>query len=236
MAARAPRRLIRGVGRALAAIAAAVALFFVAGWIGSSIPRNAGWERPDTGVTIMVETNGVHTGIVMPVVTPYKDWRETFPTAGRYRSDGQMPTHIAIGWGEREIFTSVPTWGDLKPSTALRILFTGGDAVLRVSHYVRPAPSETHRPLVITPAQYVRLVSRIEQSLPPEPTPGSGLPILRGTDPNDAYFDALGHWTIGRTCNSWVGTTLAMSDVRMGWSTPFAGGPMKWIPEPETGR
>ena len=234
MAARPQRGLIRRalgwLGKALAGLAALSGLFFLAGWIGSSIPRNAMAQPATDGVTIMVETNGVHTGIVMPIVSEYKDWRETFPSSRNRRPDGQLPTHISVGWGEREIFLGVPTWGDLKPSTALRIGLTGGDAVMRVSHYVRPAPSESHRPLVLSPDQYVRLVSLIERTLPPEQTHGTDLPILRGTDPRDAYYEALGRWTIGRTCNSWVGNTLAMSGVRMGWWTPFAGGVMKWVP------
>ena len=224
------RRALGWLGKALAALAALAGLFFLAGWIGSSIPRNGDWVEPARGVEIMVETNGIHTGIVMPVVSEGVDWRETFPTAGRRRPDGQLPTHVAIGWGEREIFLGVPTWGDLEPSTALRLALTGGDTVMRVSHYVRPAPSDTHRPVTISAAQYRELARRIGSSLKPVPAGQADRVILRGTDPRDAYYDAHGYWTIGNTCNSWVGDTLAASGMRTGWWTPFAGGVMKWVP------
>lgn len=213
------------VGTLLAAL-----LFPLLGWIGSAIPRNNETPVVEDGITIMVETNGTHTGIVMPVVSPQKDWRETFPSA-HIRPDGRIPTHIAVGWGEREVFLSVPTWADLKTSTALRIAIFGGDPVMRVSHYVRPAPSETHRPVIISREAYARLATAIEASLPPA---NGQREILRGTNPADAYYDALGSYTLATTCNSWVGNMLAEADIQMGLWTPFAGGVMKWIEVPET--
>ena len=217
----------------LAALATLAALFFLAAWIGSAIPRNAGWQQPERGIEIMVETNGVHTGIVMPIASPLKDWRETFPSAAAPRRDGRLPTHIAVGWGEREVFTRVPTWGDLEASTALRIATTGGDALVRTSHYIRPAPSEDYRPLRISAEQYARLVERIEDTLKPASHPARRT-VIRGVNPDDAYYDAHGHYTLFNTCNSWVGDTLAHAGITMGWYTPLAGGVMKWIPPPAT--
>jgi uncharacterized protein (TIGR02117 family) len=224
--------------RAALALVALVALpglgFPLAGWIGSSIPVNSGWSEPARGVTIMVETNGVHTGIIVPLVTVQKDWRETFPSASIPRADRQNPTHLAIGWGEREVFLNVGEWSDLNPSTVLRIAAGKGEPIMRVSNYVRPAPSENHRPLTISEAQYAQLVQAIEAALP-APAPGTTREILRGTYSDDAYYEALGDYTLTTTCNSWVGETLAQAGVPMGRWTPFAGGVMKWIPRPEAG-
>ena len=222
----------RAAKSVLIGMALAVALFPVLGWIGSTIPRGSGTGGPGAdGVTIMVETNGTHTGIVMPVVTPGRDWRTTFPTAGRPRPDGQIPTHIAVGWGEREIFMEVETWGDLNPLTALRIATLGGDAVMRVSHYVRPAPSDIHRPVTLARDDYLAMARAIEASLS-EPGPDGTRTILRGTAPADAYYAARGHYTLANSCNSWVGDMLAIGGLPMGWWTPFAGGVMKWIEPP----
>lgn len=206
----------------------------LAGWIGSSIPENDNPElRQDSEdtVEIMVETNGTHTGIIVPVVTATKDWRESFPSAAMTDAQGRIPSHLAIGWGEREVFLHVPTWGDLKASTALRIATVGGDALMRVSHYVRPAPSTHHRPVRITSAQYSQLVSAIESALPEVP-PGQSREILRGTFADDAYYEAHGSYSLANTCNTWVGDALAQAGIEMGVWTPFAGGVMKWIPEP----
>lgn len=207
-------------------------LYFVAGWIGSSIARNPDWRQPDSGIAIMIETNGTHTGIVMPVATSVKDWRETFPEIARER--GGQTTHIAVGWGEREVFLHVPTWGDLSPFTALRITLIGGDSLIRVSHYVRPAPSQYHRPLRVTREQYRRITRRVEASLAP-PGPGGAREVLRGTYQADAYYQARDRYTLLRTSNSWTGDVLGDAGVRIGLWTPFAGGVMKWFEAPQEG-
>ncbi len=230
------RHLLRGVLAIIAGLAVLAIGYPLAAWVGSSIPETDALDldsHTEDTVQIMVETNGTHTSIVVPVVTATKDWRETFPSAAIPRPDGQMPTHLSIGWGEREVFLHVPTWGDLKVSTALRIATVGGDPLMRVSHYVRPAPSPNHRPVEITIAQYARLVTAIEQALP-EVAPGETRAILQGTYVDDAYYDAVGSYTLANTCNSWVGDRLAEAGVEMGMWTPFAGGVMKWVPEPES--
>ncbi len=208
----------------------------LAGWIGSSIPQNNDVDEParaSDGIEILVETNGTHTSIVVPVVTAIKDWRTSFPSAAMPDAYGRVPTHLAIGWGEREVFLNVPTWGDLKATTALRIATIGGDALMRVSHYVRPLPGPNHRPLRVSAQQYERLVAAIEQPLPDLPA-GKDREILKGTYADDAYYEAAGTYSMANNCNSWVGETLARAGVEMGAWTPFAGGVMKWIPEPET--
>jgi len=226
------RRLLRAALALVGALALLAVGYPLAAWVGSSIPETATTERDaDASVQIMVETNGTHTSIVVPIISAAKDWRETFPSAAVPRPDGQMPTHLSIGWGEREVFLNVPTWGDLKVSTALRIATVGGDPLMRVSHYVRPAPGPNHRPVQITPAQYAKLVAAIESALP-ELAPGETRRILRGTYVDDAYYDAMGSYTLANTCNSWVGDRLAEAGVEMGMWTPFAGGVMKWIPHP----
>ncbi|WP_234035134.1 DUF2459 domain-containing protein [Aurantiacibacter sediminis] len=212
-----------------AMLAMVVVGYPVAAWVGSSIPQNADWAPPADGVDIMVETNGTHTSIIVPVVTDQKDWRETFPSASLPTPYG-TPTHLAIGYGEREVFLNVPTWGDLEAATALRIATVGGDSLVRVSHYVRPAPSDYHRPLTISREQYARLIGAIESHLPE--TPAGEREILTGTYAEDAYYEALGEYTMGMTCNTWVGAQLAEAGIPMGLWTPMAGGVMKWIPAP----
>ena len=225
-------RAIKWVGGIFAVPIVIVALFFLAAWIGSSIPRNSGWTEPDDGIRIMVESNGVHTGIVMPIVSSEKDWRETFPSAGMPREqDGWLPTHVAIGWGEKEVFLNTPTWGDLEAATALRIVFSGGDGLMRVAHYVNPQPSEYYRELTVRPEEYRQLVQQIEAALPPAPENGERQ-IYRSYEVGAVHYDALGRYTLGNTCNQWVGDVLARSGVKIGYWTPLAGGVMKWFEEP----
>ncbi|KHL26693.1 hypothetical protein PK98_03175 [Croceibacterium mercuriale] len=211
------------------AVAATVALFALMAGIGSSIPRNAGWQAPAHGVTIMVETNGVHTALVLPLVSEQVDWRRVFPVQ-HVAAAGRPYTHLAISWGEREVFLNTPTWWDLRPGTVARIAGLGGDGLLHVAHYVRPAPSAQLRPLVLRPEEYRRLVAAIGRSLPPPEArhyPGYGA--------QDVFYDAPGRYTVRNTCNQWTSDMLAAAGVRIGWWTPAAGGVMKWVPETPDG-
>ena len=222
-------RILRAV---LAWTALALGLFFLAGWIGSSIPRNRDWRElaPDNpaAVTIYVETNGVHTALVLPKYTPQKDWSETFPL--RDLGNPARPyTHVSVSWGERRVFLETPTWADLSPLTVLHIVGVGGEGLLHVAHYVRPAAADDIRPLRLSAAQYAVVIRRIEAMLPPDAI-GEPRRHYRGYGDYDAFYDARGRYTAANTCNQWTSDTLAAAGVKTGLWTPFAGGVMKWVP------
>lgn len=222
--AAAATRALRIAGRAAAWLAVAIGLFMLACWIGSAIPRNAGWTEPERGVEIMVETNGVHTAIVMPLVTPHKDWHGDFPAAD-LPGPARPYTHVSVSWGEREVFLNTPAWSDLSLPTAFRAA-AGGDGLLHVAHYVRPTPSATARTLRLRPAEYARLVRAIEAQV----RPPAERRAYRGYENWDVFYDAPGRYHLGNTCNQWTSDTLAAAGVKTGWWTPFAGGVMKWVP------
>lgn len=222
------RRLIRWTGWTALGLFGLIAAYALAGWVGSSIPRNAEWREPapgdPAGVTIMVETNGVHTALVLPLVTPERDWRPIFPDTDIAVPSAEY-THVTISWGEKQVFLYTPTWWDLHPWTVLRIVGIGGDGVLHVAHYIRPAPADDIRPLRLSHEQYARLVGAIDRWLPRHPRvryPGYGL--------QDVFYDAPGHYTVETTCNQWTSNVLAAAGVKTGAWTPFAGGVMKWVP------
>lgn len=230
MAATTLSRVWRILGWAVAVVIALLAAVGLAAWVGSSLPRNPAWREPADGIEIMIGTNGLHTEIVLPLVTPERDWRRDLP-ASDVAASSQPYTHVAVSWGEREVFLNTPTWADLRPGTALKAM-TGGDALLHVAHYVRPAPGIDNRPLRLNRAQYRRLVARIERALPP---PGQRV-TYPGYGDWDVFYDSPGRYDWRNTCNQWTGDTLAAAGVRIGRWTPFAGGLMKWIPEPDDGR
>ena len=220
------QRAFRWIGGIFASLLAVIALFFLSAWIGSSIPRNADWTEPEQGIEIMVGDNGIHTEIVMPLVSGVKDWRKAFPASDL--PDPSRPyTHVAVSWGEREVFLNTPTWGDLSLPTALNAA-TGGDGLLHAAHYVRPAPGPSNRPLRITEAEYARLVAAIERQIPVSPT----REVYRGYASYDVFYDAPGTYHLGNTCNQWVSDVLAEAGVKTGWWTPLPGGVMKWIEKP----
>jgi uncharacterized protein (TIGR02117 family) len=235
--AAASRRALKRIGRALGAVAGslvlAIGLVLLCGWIGSSLPPNSGWREPapnDSGaVEIMIESNGVHTALVLPLVTPHKDWRGTF-RASDVADPSQPYTHVSVSWGEKRVFLDTETWADLKLATVLGVVFGGGEALLHIAHYVRSAPAHDIRPLRLSAPHYARLVRAIEAAIPPgglgPPHPGYGR--------FDVFYDANGRYTLANTCNQWTSDVLAASGVRTGRWTPFAGGVMKWVPPLES--
>lgn len=231
MAAQTPpvlSRILRLGGKAVAWLMLLIGLFMLTAWIGSAIPRNSNWSEPENGVQIMIETNGIHTGIVMPLVTPQKDWRSDFPAEDLLAPIADY-THISVSWGEREVFLNTPTWQDIKISTAIGAA-TGGDGLLHIAHYVRPAPSKNHRALTISEAEYAVLITEIEKQI----LPAKQRETYPGYSRYDVFYDAPGTYYIGNTCNQWTSDTLAAAGIKTGWWTPFAGGVMKWVAEPDS--
>ncbi len=221
------RTAARIAGKVFAWFALAIGVFMLAAGVGSTIPRNAGWEAPDDGVTIMVETNGIHTGIVMPLVTPQHDWRDRFPATDLAAPDAPY-THISVSWGERAVFLETPNWSDLKLSSALRAAI-GSEGLLHVAHYIRPAPGKYHRELVLRPAEYARLVAEIER----QAAAPADRKLYAGYAEYDVFYTARGTYHLGNSCNQWTADRLAAAGVKTGWWTPFPGGVMKWVPRAE---
>lgn len=225
---RVSKQTILRIARWTAAIALGpIALFALIGWIGSSIPRNGEWVEPNQGeertVEILVGSNGIHTEIAMPITTPEMDWSSTFPVsdiAAKF-----MPyTHVAVSWGERAFFQETPKWADLNPLTAFAAM-TGGEGVLHVAHYVRPAPSEDYRVLRLRASEYRALTQTIAAQL----APASTREVLPGYASHDVFYTARGTYHLGNTCNQWTSDQLAAAGIATGYWTPFSGGVMKWV-------
>ncbi|MBD2841615.1 DUF2459 domain-containing protein [Erythrobacter sp. KMU-140] len=199
-------------------------LFLLSAWIGSSIPRNSDWIEADQGVEIFVGENGIHTEIAMPVTTDIIDWRGQFPI-GDIAAPARPYTHVSVSWGERAFFLETPTWADLNPAVAARALF-GGEGVLHVAWYVRPAPSDDFRPMRISREQYAALTREITVQLAKE----EARSVYPGYSQHDVFYDARGTYHLGNTCNQWTSDRLAAAEIGTGLWTPLAGGVMKWVP------
>ena len=208
-------------GLALAAALLALALF-----VAGSVPRNVGWREPDDGIAIMVASNGIHTTIVMPLIAEDHDWRTVFPEAALRLPDGRAATHVGIGFGERVVFLDTPEITDLSMREAARIGWGGGDGLVRVTRLTDPAPGAARKAMRITPRQYRRLAAAIIAELPPADLPRTG---ERGFEADAFYYPARARYTLGNTCNQWVGDRLSNAGIRTGWITPFAGSVMKWV-------
>lgn len=207
--------IILWLGRAAAAVALVVAIYVAAGLVGGAIPVHPDWRAPATGVRIHVESNGVHTGLVMPARAAGIDWHADFPAADiadpRYAASGW----VAVGWGDRGFYTETPHWSDIRPLTVLRAAWGGRPAVLHVEHVGEPAVSGDDRAVTLTPGQYRRLAAFIRASR------GPGGRVAPGYGAYDIFYDARGSYSAIVTCNEWTGRALRAAGVRVGAWTPF---------------
>lgn len=213
----------RCLTRAVAGLALLVLVYAAAGLVGGSLPVNAGWRQPASGVTIWVESNGIHTGFVLPKVAGGVDWRRFAPAGDlgdpRYGEYG----YLAIGWGEHDFYLGTPTWADVRPRTVLAAAVGSSRTLLHVEHVPRPVAGDDVRRLVLRPEEYRRLVAFIVAS---RRTSGRR---WAGYDRGDVFYEARGQYDAVRTCNSWTGAALRSAGVRVGAWTPFPVTVMGWF-------
>lgn len=197
--------------------------YLAAGSIGGAIPVNTGWTPPARGVTIFVETNGVHTGIVVPKVAAGVDWRALL--RGDALADPRFAgyDHLAFGWGERAFYLETPTWRDVRPLTVLRAAFGSERTLVHVEHVPAPRPASDVRQITLRPEEYRRLAGYVRATLANPPR------HVRGYASYDAFYAARGRYSAITTCNAWTGAALRAAGVRVGWWTPFPWSVMAWF-------
>ena len=201
-----PQKLIRA---AFAIVLIPLGLYLLAALVLARVPANADWREPETGITIFVQSNAFHTGIVLPA------------GPGKWR---------AYGWGDRDFYRNTPRWQDIRPATVLSALVGSGSTVVHVDELGDFLPDENWRPLRLRAAEYARLRAYIAGTLRPGPNEP-------GYTRYDRFFPARGRYSAFNTCNVWTGGALKAAGVRVGLWTPFKGDVMHWIapPPPEPG-
>lgn len=217
------RRAWVACGWCAAALVGAVAAYVVAGLIGGAIPANPGWRPPAHGVRIYVESNGVHTGIVVPKVAAGVDWQPL--VRSEHLADPRYGGYdwLSFGWGDRAFYLETPTWGDVSPATLLAAARGSDRTLVHVDHLPEPRPGVDVRAITLRPEEYRRLAAFIRASFAERPR------HYHGYGPYDAFYDAQGRYSFRRTCNAWTGEGLRHAGVRVGRWTPFPVTVLNWF-------
>ena len=213
----------RWIVRALAALSALAVGYLVAGAIGGAIPSHRDWRPPARGVRIFIESNGIHTGIVMPKVAAGVDWRALAPANDLGDPRYGRFDHLAIGWGEKAFFLETKTWADLKLRTVLAAAVGSSHTLMHVEHVPAPAVGDDVRAVVLSEAEYRRLAAFIAASFAP------GARRYPGYAQYDVFYDARGRYDAVTTCNAWTGDALRHAGVRVGAWTPFPATVLQWF-------
>ncbi len=199
----------------------------IAALIGGALPTNRSWQAPEDGVTLFIESNGIHTGLILPKVAAGVDWRSIFP--GKDLRDPRYGAydHLSIGWGDRDFYLNTPTWADINLPTVTTAAIGSNRTMLHVDHLPRPDADGSVRRLVMRPAEYRRLAAYIQASLV------TGGERRHGYYAYDAFYTARGRYSALRTCNGWVGDALRFAGIRVGAWTPLPLTVMWWFPRHE---
>ncbi|WP_417622149.1 TIGR02117 family protein [Parasphingorhabdus sp.] len=207
----------------------ALLLYLLAALAGSLLPANQNWRSPDHGVELFVETNGLHTGIIMPLWSDVYDWTPLVRPA-HLTDPSQYGSHILVGWGHEGVYRNTREWRDLRFSDALSAVFGSKNVLIHVDHLKYPqAYPHYRRRLIVSPAEYRKIASAIaekfvlDQRGQAQPSPGYGK--------KDLFYRSRGHYHAFNTCNNWTSDVLRQAGIRTGLWTPFQGGVMRWVPE-----
>lgn len=201
--------------------------YAAAGFVGASIPANPGWREPASGIRVYVETNGVHTDLIVPVAAMGVDWRNLIRPEDLRDPRYAAYDHLAFGWGERRFYLETPTWGDVSARTVLAAAIGSSETLMHVEYLPEPAPGIDVRAITLRPEEYRRLATFLRAGF--RSKPGARPEHLYGYGDYDAFYSGSGYYDAFMTCNAWTGAALRHAGVRVGAWTPFSVTVMGWF-------
>lgn len=203
-----------------------IGLYFGAAFVGSSIPANSGWQQPKDGISIFVETNGVHVSLIVPMTAAGEDLSDLI-RPDQLNNAALYGTHAMIGWGHSGVYRHTKTWRDVQVGDIASAIFGSDATALHVYHLVNPQPTPYRKALRVTPAQYHAIITQIRSAFRLDTQSRSVATPAYG--PDNLFYDSHGHYSAVHTCNNWTGSVLRSAGVRIGMWTPMPGGVMKWF-------
>lgn len=221
------RTIVRYALRLLLGFVCFVLLYLFASWALPYVKVNGDYAAPASGMTIFVESNGVHTDFLLPVKSMQKDWTAMFPYRDFEAVDSSYH-YISIGWGDKGFFLNTPSWSDLTFSTAFKASFGLSSTAMHITYQHEPKQDSMCRALTITPQQYDTLIAYINHSFLQQD--GNIVQIHHpGYNKQDCFYEANGTYSLFKTCNIWTNNGLKVMGVKTGMWTPFQGGIMKQL-------
>lgn len=174
-------------------------------------------------VEVYILTNGVHTDIVVPIKTQYKDWSEIIQYK-HIKSANSTLQFIAFGWGDKGFYLNTPEWSDLKLSTAL-VAATGiGESAMHATFMYEPTESKDCVKLKISSQEYYNLINYIESSFEWDENKNPIWIDATTYGLNDSFYEAKGAYNLFYTCNTWSNNALKVMNQKAAlWSVTDFG-------------
>jgi uncharacterized protein (TIGR02117 family) len=219
------RRLKKGlriIGKVVLGTIAFVIVYLLAAVGLSHITVNS---KPETGgdVPIYINTNGVHTDILVPIKNNVKDWTKDI-TYSQTKTKDSVATYMAFGWGDKGFYLDTPEWSDLKASTAFKAAFYLGTSAMHTKFYKTVKEDDDCIKVMITQKDYADLVAYITDSFQYD----NGNKVLWIKDQSygqyDAFYEANRKYSLFYTCNTWANNALKAAHQRAALWTPYDKG------------
>lgn len=213
------KKTFRFLGKMILALLIFVISYVFLAYVIPFIPVNTKDADPQEDVTVYIRTNGVHTDLVVPIHTEYKDWSEMVKFSDIKSQDTTMQ-FIGFGWGDKGFYLDTPEWSDLKFSTAFVAAFGLGSSAMHATFYKEIDESKDCVKLKISAQEYKKLIAYIEEKFKYD---ASGKPILIDATTygqNDSFYEAKGSYSFFYTCNTWANNGLKAMDQKAALWTP----------------
>ena len=215
------RKLLGWIVRGLVGVIVLGCLYLLAAWILGMIKVNGDYQTAETGVDIMISSNGVHIDFYLPTSTDAINWQNFAPleAPSDYVRDAR---YTQIGWGDRGFFIDTPTWQDLTLGTALNAVFLPTPSVMHIYYWHQlPITGARTAKLRLSTEEYELLVKQVKNGFARDP---SNQPILipnASYSLDDVFYQGAGSYHLFHTCNNWASNALARTGVTSPLWSPF---------------
>ncbi|MFZ6647079.1 TIGR02117 family protein [Undibacterium sp. TJN25] len=193
-------------------------LYAAVAWTLVLFPLNSGSAAAAPAIDAYVLSNGVHTDLVFPVKSKLIDWESRFPKKD-FAAVPADADYIAIGWGDRDFYLNTPEWKDLTLSRALGALTGRHGALLHVTYLRKADLLQQAYTMRLSEDSYRELILHVESSARLQDGRSVAVPGRYGSQ--DAFYEALGSYSVFTTCNTWTGTGLRRAGIKVSRWTPF---------------
>ena len=180
-------------------------------------------------IIVYIQSNGVHTDLVVPVKSQKMDWSNIFPYTNTKDKDSTSK-FLALGWGDKGFYLNTPTWGDLTFSTAFKAMFGLSTSALHTTYLDTIQVSGTCKKISMTQNEYDLLVRYIKRTISTKKASSIFIPTNAVYGTNDAFYEASGSYHLFSTCNTWTNRALKYSNKKACFWTPFDTGILNQYP------
>jgi uncharacterized protein (TIGR02117 family) len=193
--------------------------------IGYFTPRKWGTASPqacDSPYRVYVEGDQMHVNLILPVRTQTDDWNQFLPIQTIGRDTQENYRYLKFGWGDRDFYMNTPSWSEVKITHVLRALFMPGNPTAMYVQGFTDLPQEKGveiKCVGVSQKEYSQLVDFIQNSFQSD-TKGIPIRIQDGSNDTSGFYEATGHYSALKTCNTWAADGLRAANI----NTPLWSG------------